>query len=68
MLGDGEPGGYSAMAKSVGVTCGIATQHLLDGHAQFARPGVLAPYGREMCAVLREAVEKEGITLVERVL
>ncbi|KAJ0140503.1 Uncharacterized protein HZ326_16577 [Fusarium oxysporum f. sp. albedinis] len=26
----GEPGGYSAMAKSVGLTCGIAIQLLLD--------------------------------------
>jgi saccharopine dehydrogenase (NADP+, L-glutamate forming) len=68
LLGDSEPGGYSAMSKSVGVTCGIATQLLLDGHPAFAKPGVWAPYSKEMCDPLREGVESEGIKLVERIL
>jgi saccharopine dehydrogenase (NADP+, L-glutamate forming) len=40
----GDPSGFSAMARSVGVTCGIATQLLLDGHPALCKPGVLAPY------------------------
>ncbi|KAK0651408.1 saccharopine dehydrogenase [Cercophora newfieldiana] len=45
----GEPGGYSAMSKSVGVTCGIATQVLLDGFGPLNQPGVVVPYTKEIC-------------------
>lgn len=62
----GDPDGYSAMAKSVGVTCGIATQLLLDGHSALNRCGVLAPYTKDMCDPIRDLVEKEGIVLVEK--
>ncbi|KAH7198719.1 saccharopine dehydrogenase [Fusarium flagelliforme] len=64
----GGPGGYSAMAKGVGLTCGIATQLLLDGNPAFNKPGILAPYSRELCDPIRARVEDEGIKLVERVL
>jgi saccharopine dehydrogenase (NADP+, L-glutamate forming) len=64
----GEPGGYSAMAKSVGITCGIATQMLLDGFPALSKPGVLAPYSKDICEPLRAKVEAEGIKLVEKVL
>ncbi|RYP69831.1 hypothetical protein DL769_005183 [Monosporascus sp. CRB-8-3] len=64
----GDPSGYSAMSKSVGLTCGIATQMLLDRHPAIAKPGVVAPYTREMCDALREKVEAEGIRLVEKVI
>src|SRR5687767_2749805 len=37
------------MSKAVGVTCGIATQMLLDGFPPLNRPGVLAPYTKEIC-------------------
>ncbi|RGP79487.1 saccharopine dehydrogenase [Fusarium longipes] len=63
-----EPGGCSAMSKSVGVTCGVATQLLLDGHPAFNKPGVLAPYSRQICEPVRLRVEAEGIELVEKVL
>ena len=56
------------MAKCVGVTCGIATQLLLDGHEAFNVPGVMAPYKKEICDPIRELVEKEGISMVERIL
>ncbi|KAI9440197.1 saccharopine dehydrogenase [Lactarius psammicola] len=49
----GAPGGHSAMALTVGVPCGIATQLVLDG--VISTPGVLQ-------------LEKEGIGMVERVL
>ena len=64
----GEPKGYSAMAKSVGVTCGIAAQLLLDGHKALNVPGVLAPYDKAICEPIRELVEKEGIKMVERLV
>ena len=63
----GEPGGYSAMSRSVGITCGVATQLLLDGHPAIAKPGVVAPYTRDICDALRERFEPEGIKLFERV-
>ncbi|KAF4812734.1 Saccharopine dehydrogenase [Colletotrichum siamense] len=64
----GEPDGYSAMAKSVGITCGIATQLLLNGEPALNVPGVLAPYKAEICDPIRKAVESEGIVLVEKTL
>ncbi|EMR65084.1 putative saccharopine dehydrogenase protein [Eutypa lata UCREL1] len=63
----GDPDGYSAMSRSVGVTCGIATQMLLDGHQAIAKPGIVAPYTKEICDPLREAAEVEGIKLVEKI-
>jgi saccharopine dehydrogenase-like NADP-dependent oxidoreductase len=62
----GEPGGHSAMARTVGVPCGIAVQLVLDG--VLATPGVHAPYSKEFCDPLREALEKEGLGMIERVL
>lgn len=54
------------MALTVGVPCGIATQMVLDGI--ISSPGVLVPYSKEICDLLREQLEKEGIGMVERVL
>ncbi|KAN0140337.1 saccharopine dehydrogenase [Lactarius tabidus] len=62
----GAPGGHSAMALTVGVPCGIATQLVLDGI--ISTPGVLVPYSKEICDPIREQLEKEGIGMVERVL
>ncbi|KAF7560944.1 hypothetical protein G7046_g3190 [Stylonectria norvegica] len=62
----GDPDGYSGMAKSVGITCGIATQMLLDGFAPLNKPGVLAPHAKEICEPLRLKLEQEGIKLVEK--
>ena len=64
----GDPKGYSGMSKSVGVTCGIATQLLLDGHPALNTPGVLAPYEKEICDPIRELLELEGIKMVEKIL
>jgi len=58
-------GGYSAMARLVGVPCGIAVQCVLDGVLK--TPGVHAPYTKEICDPLRTALEAEGITMIERV-
>ncbi|KAJ5276594.1 hypothetical protein N7524_002747 [Penicillium chrysogenum] len=64
----GDPERYSAMALSVGVTCGVATQLLLDGHPALHIPGILAPYRKEICDPIREAVAREGVKLVEKVM
>jgi spermidine synthase len=60
------PGGYSAMALTVGVPCGIATQLVLDGVLK--EPGVHAPYDPEVCETLRKVLEMEGLGMVEKVL
>lgn len=62
----GKPGGFSAMAKTVGVPCGIATQLILDG--KITQKGVLAPMTPEINDPIIELVEKEGIGMVDRIL
>lgn len=54
------------MARTVGIPCGIAVQLVLDG--VLSKPGVHAPYTKEFCDPLREALEKEGLGMIERVL
>ena len=62
----GDPAGYSAMALTVGVPCGIAVQLVLDG--VFKEPGLYAPYTKEICDPIREILEAQGMGLVEKVL
>ena len=64
----GDPKRYSAMALSVGVTCGIATQLLMDCHPALSKPGVLAPYTKDICDPIRILLEKEGVKMVERTM
>ncbi|WQF88524.1 Putative saccharopine dehydrogenase, NADP binding domain, NAD(P)-binding domain superfamily [Colletotrichum destructivum] len=64
----GDPDGHSAMARSVGVTCGIAAQLLLDGEPALNVRGVLAPYTAEICDPIRNKLEEEGIKLVEKTI
>ncbi|KAF8641738.1 hypothetical protein AX16_009815 [Volvariella volvacea WC 439] len=64
--GDPAPGGYSAMALTVGLPCGIAVQLVLDG--VIGQKGILAPYTKEICEPIREQLEKEGVGMVEKVL
>ena len=56
------------MSLSVGATCGVATQLMLDGHEAFNRPGVFAPYTTDMCDPIRQRVESEGVRMVEKIL
>jgi saccharopine dehydrogenase (NADP+, L-glutamate forming) len=64
----GDTNGFSTMARSVGVTRGIATQLLLDGHSALRKPGVLAPYTKEICDPIRKLLEREGVNMVEEKL
>ncbi|KAL8798361.1 MAG: hypothetical protein Q9182_006725 [Xanthomendoza sp. 2 TL-2023] len=60
----GDPKGYSAMAKLVGIPCGVAVIQVLEGKL---KKGLLAPYTPEICNPLRDELrEKYGIELVEQ--
>lgn len=54
------------MALYVGVPCGVAVQLVLDG--VFSKPGVHAPYTKEICDPIRERLEQEGLYMIEKVL
>ena len=58
--------GSSAMARYVGIPCGVAVQLVLDG--VLSTSGVHAPYSEEVCDLLRKQVEKEGLGLAEKIL
>lgn len=62
----GKPGGFSAMAKTVGVPCGIAVQLILDG--KLNKTGVLAPMSSDINDPIIELLEQEGIGMVEKIL
>ncbi|KAI7902872.1 saccharopine dehydrogenase [Cokeromyces recurvatus] len=62
----GKVGGFTAMAKTVGVPCGIATQLILDN--QLTATGVLAPMSHAINQPIIELLEQEGIGMVERIL
>lgn len=59
----GDPKGYSAMAKLVGITCGVAVMQVLEGKLP---KGLLAPYTPEICDPLREELKGWGIEMVEK--
>ncbi|KAL9579027.1 MAG: hypothetical protein Q9203_006876 [Teloschistes exilis] len=60
----GDPEGYSAMAKLVGLPCAVAVMQVLAG--KMAK-GLLAPYTPEVCDPLRkELLEVYGIDMIER--
>ncbi|KAI8886560.1 saccharopine dehydrogenase [Backusella circina FSU 941] len=62
----GKVGGYSAMATTVGVPCGIAVQQVLDGN--LTKTGVIAPMSSDINDPIIELLEKEGIGMVEKIL
>lgn len=61
----GDPKGYSAMARLVGVPCAVAVQQVLDGTIH--EKGILAPMSPEICAPLMKTLsEKYGIAFKEK--
>ncbi|KAJ7695352.1 saccharopine dehydrogenase [Mycena rosella] len=62
----GKPNGPSAMALTVGLPCGIATQLVLDGVIN--TPGILAPYSKEICDPIRAKLESEGLGMTQEIL
>ncbi|KXS13659.1 Saccharopine dehydrogenase [Gonapodya prolifera JEL478] len=62
----GKPNGTTAMALTVGLPCGVATQMVLDG--RISKKGVLAPMSKDLWEPLLLELKKEGIEMEESVL
>lgn len=63
----GDPKGYSAMAKTVGVPCGVAVKQVLNG--TISDKGVLAPMNSKINEpLMKELKEKYGIFLIEKTI
>ncbi|KAF2095239.1 saccharopine reductase [Rhizodiscina lignyota] len=63
----GDPKGYSAMAKLVGVPCGVAILQLMAGKEEWTKKkGVLAPVTPEYEPLRIELKEKYGIEMKEK--
>lgn len=61
----GDPAGYSAMAKLVGVPCAVAVKQVLNGTIK--ERGILAPMDTSITEPLRiELKEKYGIEMKEK--
>ncbi|KAE9965041.1 Saccharopine dehydrogenase [NADP(+), L-glutamate-forming] [Venturia inaequalis] len=64
---NGDPNGYSAMAKLVGIPCGVAVLQVLDG--KISDKGILAPMDPKINdPIMAELKEKYGIFLTEKTL
>lgn len=67
LVENGVPGGYSAMAKLVGVPCAVAVKQVLNG--TISEPGVHAPLTPKYAYPLLEQLKNEyGIYLTEKTL
>ncbi|RYO91151.1 hypothetical protein DL764_008319 [Monosporascus ibericus] len=64
--GSTEPGGYSAMARLVGIPCAVAVKQVLDG--TLAEKGVLAPMNDKINDPLIKELKKYGISCKEEVV
>ncbi|RKF72965.1 Saccharopine dehydrogenase [Golovinomyces cichoracearum] len=63
----GDPKGYSAMAKLVGVPCGVAVLQVLDG--TISERGIIAPMSSKINnPLIKMLKEKYGIYLVEKTI
>ncbi|KAF9357173.1 saccharopine dehydrogenase (NADP+, L-glutamate-forming), partial [Mortierella sp. AD094] len=62
----GNPEGASAMARLVGMPCGVATQLVLDGVIN--KHGILAPMSADLVYPLIKAIEAEGVVCHEEIL
>jgi saccharopine dehydrogenase (NADP+, L-glutamate forming) len=62
----GDPKGYSAMAKLVGVPCGVAVKQVLDG--TISEKGILWPKNSTINDPLMAELKKYSITMIEKTL
>lgn len=62
----GDPKGYSAMAKLVGVPCGVAVKQVLAG--TISEKGILAPMTPKINDPLMAELKQHGIELTEETL
>ena len=64
MVDYGTPGGYSSMAKTVGLTMAFAARAILEGKIMLR--GVQMPVAREIYQVLLPELESVDIKMTER--
>ncbi|MBI2380984.1 MAG: saccharopine dehydrogenase NADP-binding domain-containing protein [Gammaproteobacteria bacterium] len=64
LIAYGEAGGYTAMAKTVGIPAALAAQLILDG--KIDRRGVILPVTQDVYEPLLDALAHEGISSDER--
>ncbi len=64
LIAYGEVGGYTAMARTVGVPVAVATQMILDG--EIAGRGVLAPFTSDIYRPIMKKLQAEGISFLHR--
>lgn len=63
----GDPNGYSAMARLVGIPCGVAVEMVLDG--TISESGVLAPMTMDICEPLIKSLKDGyGIEMVGKTI
>jgi len=60
----GDPSGYTAMAKTVGYPCAIATKMVLDGEIQ--KTGMVLPFSQDIYKPMLHRLREEGITATEK--
>lgn len=60
----GDPNGYTAMAKTVGYPCAIATKMVLDGEIQ--KKGMVLPFAPEIYRPMLKRIRAEGIQDTEK--
>jgi saccharopine dehydrogenase (NADP+, L-glutamate forming) len=65
----GVPGGYSSMAKLVGVPCAVAVMEVLKHEGAFATPGLYAPMTPEINdSIMKTLKDDYNIYLTEKTL
>ena len=63
----GDPNGYTAMAKLVGVPCGVAVLQVLSG--ALSEKGILAPMTSKINnPLMKQLKEKYGISMIEKTI
>merc|ERR1712086_807914 len=60
----GDPKGYSAMAKTVGFPCAIATRMVLDKEIQ--KRGMVLPFTSDIYRPMIDRLKSEGIVATEK--
>jgi len=64
MIEYGDPKGYTAMAKTVGYPCAIATKMVLDGEIQ--KKGMVLPFTQDIYRPILKRLRQEGIHDTEK--
>merc|ERR1719443_1211167 len=60
----GDPAGYTAMAKTVGYPCAIATKMVLDSEIQ--KTGMVLPFSQDIYKPMLTRLREEGVVATEK--